>query len=376
VSALAFLRAALAGLLMAWTAGAAAHRPSDAFLSLAVDGAALSGRIEIALQDVDALVGADADGNRVLTWGELRAAGPRLAATVADHLGVRGDNRACTLAVSDLLVSQRSDGRYAWLALKGACAAPPRELEIGYTLLFGIDPTHRALLRLDANGATHTAVLGPDSRLQRWTLAGTSHGRAFANYLVEGVRHIWIGIDHILFLLALLLPSVMVWRAVGWQPVTRLRPALLDVTATVTAFTAAHSVTLTLAALDVVRLPGAAVESAIAASVVFAALNNLRPLVWRRRWLMAFGFGLIHGFGFASVLGDLGLPQDLRMLSLLAFNLGVELGQLAIVLIAVPLAYALRASRVYRVGVLRAGSLAVAAVAAWWFLQRSGLLPG
>jgi hypothetical protein len=366
----------IATLLLAWSVGVSAHRPSDAFLSLAVDGAAVSGHIEIAVQDVDALVGADADGDRRLSWGELRAAGPRLAATVIEHLQLRGDDRACALAVGDLLVHRRSDGVYAWLALHGSCAAPPRDLQIGYALLFDLDPTHRAMLRLDADDSTQTAVFTPEGRVQAFTLAGSSNWRAFIAYLVEGVHHIWIGIDHILFLLALLLPSVLVWRAAGWQPVVRLRPALLDVTATVTAFTVAHSITLTLAALDLVRLPGAAVESAIAASVVLAALNNLRPLVWRRRWLLAFGFGLIHGFGFASVLGELGLPQGLRVLSLLAFNLGVELGQLAIVLVAVPLAYVLRATRFYRVGVLRVGSLAVAAVAAWWFFERSGVVPG
>jgi hypothetical protein len=353
---------------------AEAHRPSDAFLSLTVDGASLSGQLEIAVQDVDALIGADADGDRRLTWGELRAAGPRLAATALEQLQLRGDGRACTLAVADLLVHRRNDGVYAWLALQGECATAPRELQIGYGLLFDLDPTHRAMLRLDADNGTQTAVFSPDRRVQAWTLAGSSHWRAFGDYLVEGVRHIWIGIDHILFLLALLLPSVLVWRAAGWQPVCRLRPALLDVTATVTAFTAAHSITLTLAALDVVRLPGAAVEAAIAASVVLAALNNLRPLVWRRRWLLAFGFGLIHGFGFASVLGELGLPQGLRVLSLLAFNIGVELGQLAIVLVAVPLAYALRASRFYRIGVLRVGSLAVVLLAGIWFVQRTALM--
>jgi hypothetical protein len=361
-----------AGLLAA--APAMAHRPSDAFLSLSLVDTALSGQLELALRDVDALVSADADGDRQLTWGELRASAPQLARAVDAGLRVSADGSACTLAVADLLVHARSDGRYAWLALAGSCPAPPRTLAIDYRLLFDLDPTHRGLLRLDAGGQSHAAVFGPQAGVREWQIGESSATSAFADYLVEGVRHIWIGIDHILFLLALLLPAVLVWRATGWQPVTALRPALLDVTATVTAFTVAHSITLTLAALDLVRLPGAAVESAIAASVVLAALNNLRPLIWRRRWLLAFAFGLIHGFGFASVLGELGLPADLRLLSLLAFNLGVELGQLAIVLLAVPLAYALRASRFYRVGVLRLGSLAVAAVAVLWFLQRSGLL--
>ena len=138
----------------------------------------------------------------------------------------------------------------------------------------------------------------------------------------------------------------------------------------VTAFTLAHSITLSLAALQVISLPSRLVESVIAASVVLAALNNLRGTVDKRRWVMAFAFGLIHGFGFASVLADLGLPQGALVLALVGFNLGVELGQLAIVAVFLPLAFWLRTTRFYRVGVLTGGSIIVALLASWWFLQR------
>ena len=139
----------------------------------------------------------------------------------------------------------------------------------------------------------------------------------------------------------------------------------------VTAFTLAHSITLSLAVLGVVTLPSRFVESVIAASVVVAALNNLRGTVDRRRWVMAFVFGLVHGFGFASVLADLGLPQGALALALVGFNLGVEIGQLAIVAAFLPAAYLLRATAFYRVGVLRVGSLAVAVLASWWLIERA-----
>ncbi len=138
----------------------------------------------------------------------------------------------------------------------------------------------------------------------------------------------------------------------------------------VTAFTLAHSITLSLAALEIISLPSRLVESAIAASVVFAALNNLRGTIESKRWVMAFAFGLIHGFGFASVLADLGLPQGALVLALVGFNAGVELGQLAIVAVFLPLAFALRGTSFYRVGVLKAGSVLVAMLAAWWLVQR------
>jgi hypothetical protein len=170
-----------------------------------------------------------------------------------------------------------------------------------------------------------------------------------------------VGFDHLLFLLALLLPSVL-WRENGrWQAVGSLGPAVKDVVAVVTAFTVAHSLTLTLAALGWVALPARWVESAIAATVVVPG----------RRWAIAFFLGLIHGLGFASVLADLGLPSGALVPALAGFNLGVEAGQLAIVGVFVPLAFAARETRFYRRGALGLGSAAVAAIALLWLAERS-----
>ena len=153
----------------------------------------------------------------------------------------------------------------------------------------------------------------------------------------------------------------------------RTEPRLfgLDVLRVVTSFTIAHSITLSLAALGFVSLPSRLVESTIAFSVLLAAINNIRPVVAEKRWLVAFLFGLIHGFGFASVLADLGLPQGALALALLGFNLGVECGQLAIVAAFLPLAFAIRRSVFYRRVVLFCGSLAIALVAAVWFTERA-----
>jgi hypothetical protein len=149
-----------------------------------------------------------------------------------------------------------------------------------------------------------------------------------------------------------------------------LRTALTEVLWVVTAFTVAHSITLSIAALQIVELPSRLVESAIAASVALAAANNLWPVVERRRWLVAFGFGLIHGFGFASVLTELGLPKDALVLSLLGFNVGVEIGQLVIVACFLPAAYLLRNSPFYRKGVLVGGSILTLLVALVWLAER------
>jgi len=230
---------------------------------------------------------------------------------------------------------------------------------------------HRGLLRLNLDGTAQTAVLSPQRAEQRFAAGEVSRLAAFGQYLVEGIWHIWIGFDHILFLLALLLPAVLVHEAGRWRGVARFGEALREVLWVVTAFTIAHSITLTLAAMGLVSLPSRLVESAIAASVVLAAANNLKPLVEHRRWMVAFGFGLIHGFGFASVLAELGLPQETLVLSLLGFNLGVETGQLAIVGVFLPLAYALRATGFYRRGVFIGGSLLTLGIALVWLIERA-----
>uniref|UniRef100_UPI0035B22493 HupE/UreJ family protein n=1 Tax=Chitinimonas sp. TaxID=1934313 RepID=UPI0035B22493 len=181
---------------------------------------------------------------------------------------------------------------------------------------------------------------------------------------------------HILFLISLLIPAVMILvpqsgRAAGWQPADALKPVLKDAIGIVTAFTVAHSITLCLAALDIVRLPSRLVESAIAVSVLLAALNNLYPLVHRRRWLVTFAFGLIHGFGFASALAELDLGRGSLLASLFGFNLGVELGQLAIVVGFLPLAFWLRQQLLYRRFVLQGGSFAIALISLGWFGERA-----
>jgi hypothetical protein len=139
----------------------------------------------------------------------------------------------------------------------------------------------------------------------------------------------------------------------------------------VTAFTVAHSLTLSLAALGMVKLPVRLTESAIALSVALAAANNLWPLIRERGWMVAFAFGLVHGFGFATALSDLGLAKGALALPLIGFNLGVEIGQLAIVAVFLPAAFALRRTWLYQDPLLRFGSALIVVVATAWCAERA-----
>jgi HupE / UreJ protein len=360
-----------AGVIAVLLPPASAHKSSDSYLSLRIDGGRISGQWDIALRDLDYAIGIDTDNDGVITWGELRAHHRAIAAYALSNLQLAADGSICPTHATDHLVDEHSDGAYEVLQFSVDCPAAPAILSIKYTLLFDLDPQHRGLLRLEREGRTHTAVFSPDHAT--WQLEGHSValGRQFLDYFETGVWHIWTGFDHILFLCALLLPAVLEHRGGRRQAVATFRQAFFEVFRIVTAFTVAHSITLSLAVLGFITLPSRLIESTIAASVVAAALNNLYPLIEKRLWIVAFVFGLVHGLGFANVLTDLALPKPALAVSLVSFNLGVEAGQLAIVAAFLPLAYLSRRSWLYPRLVLGAGSLSIVAVASIWLIERS-----
>ena len=193
---------------------------------------------------------------------------------------------------------------------------------------------------------------------------------AFTGTVWLGADHIFIGTDHILFVLVLLLPAVMLYSlSNGWKPVPSFGGALWRVLKIATAFTIAHSITLTLGGLGIVELPSKLVETIIAISIIAAAFHNLRPVFANREALIAFAFGIFHGFGFAGLLSDLGVGRGQRLLSLFGFNLGVEIGQAFIILLLFPALFLLRRT-IYYPWLLRIGSIVLAGVAFIWAIER------
>lgn len=325
-------------MLMLWPAVARAHKPSDSYLSLDVADDSVGGQWDVALRDLDRALQLD-DGDGLLHGRELRG-----LARALSQIHIEG----CALQIrGPLRTIEHSDGAYVRIPFVGDCVSSPRSLH--YAFFFALDPQHRAIV----HSGEQTFVLSSRQR---------SHGLcARGSLLGDGVWHILSGLDHVLFLLALLLPSVLRQRA--------LRPLLADVLRVVTAFTLAHSLTLALGSLGVVRMSAAWVEPAIAASVALAALDNLYPLFGTSGASSAFVLGLLHGFGFSSALSDLGLSGGPLLRALLSFNVGVELGQLALIATFLPMAYLARDARAYG-PLLRGGSLAIAGVSLFWFVQR------
>ena len=363
----------LAIALVALAAGKAqAHQPSDSYLTLKMQENSVQGRWDIALRDLDFLLALDVDDDGRLTWGEVRSRLPEIESYAMQHVALAADGAACPLDVKDRLVDTHADGAYLVLDVVGACPRPPRAVQLRYDFLLGVDAMHRGLLRLAIDQASHSAVLVPGAALQTFQAGRSGGWKTLTSYLANGVHHIWVGYDHLLFLISLLLPSVALRRGGRWVPAPHWRPVAHDVLRTVTAFTVAHSVTLVLASLRIITLPGRWVESVIALTVVLAALNNVFAVIDTRRWLVALVFGLVHGFGFASVLDGLDLPgAGARAVALLGFNLGVEIGQLAVVAVLLPALYLIRGTPVYRRAILAGGSCLVAALASVWLVERA-----
>lgn len=351
---------------------AEAHKPSDSYLVVRTDGERLAAQWDIALRDLDYAIGLDDNGDGAITWGEVRRRHAAIAAYALARLHVAADGDACVSRPTEHLVDNHSDGSYAVVRFRIECPHAPHMLDIGYSLLFDLDPQHRGLLHLSAPAGTRTLLFSSDQRQGRVEVSAPAGAwTGLADFWRDGIWHIWVGFDHVLFLLTLLMPAVLRRESGAWHSVEEFGSAFGGTLKVVSAFTLAHSLTLGLAVLDLIQLPSRWVESGIAASVAIAALNNVSPIFAETRWRVAFGFGLLHGFGFASVLAAPDLSRPQLVLALFGFNAGVETGQLAIVAAFLPLAYLARRTWLYQRFTLVAGSSLIAILAAIWLAERA-----
>ncbi|MBL8331176.1 MAG: HupE/UreJ family protein [Rubrivivax sp.] len=406
-------RGLLSGLLSAllWAGlvpSAAAHQASDALLNLRWLPAAhgqpsheslIEQRLDIALRDLDREWPLDGDGDGSLRWGEVLAQWPQIQALAAQGVTLHAGARPCHAGRQGVpQLVQHGEQAHAVLQTRWSCPADGGPLTLRYTLFQQTDAGHRGLLRVAGAGARDALVVlapGDTASLPRphrdagsglgdaaqAAVASTCPGCADSapaprtgpgaiGFFLEGLRHIGSGLDHLLFLASLLVVAVCAREDGRWVPRRSAAAAWAETARLVTAFTLAHSLTLALAVAGVLAPPARWVESLVAASLLLAALDNLRPLLPGPRWGVVAVFGAVHGFGFAGPLQALGLQRGELALPLLAFNLGVEAGQLLLVALLLPLALAWRHAPAYRVGVVQGGSAAVALLATAWTAQR------
>jgi hydrogenase/urease accessory protein HupE len=358
--------ATIAACAVATVAGA--HPAPFSYLDLHLDADGTSGVLVI--HDFDAAFELGIEEPQSLLAPELAAArSPELERIVDRRLQITADSEP--LAPQWQTVEVLPDRQSLRFGFTLPDARAPGRIGID-TVLFPYDPSHQTFINVYENGRLASQAILDAGRHQFDHYPGTAQGRVAVvqSFIGSGFEHILIGPDHLLFLLGLLLLGGSLWR----------------LATIVTAFTLGHSVTLSLAALDVVRVAPSLVEPAIALSIVVVGVDNL--LVRQRRAampsrvasldlrpFMAVAFGLIHGFGFAAVLREVGLPPGALAWSLAAFNVGVELGQLAVVAVAVPL---LAGVRRYDVVLADSGavlaSVAVIGAGLYWFAQRIGVI--
>ena len=349
-----------------------AHLASDSYLQIEIgEDGGVRGQWDIALRDLDAAVGLDANEDGTITWGELRAKAREIEAYAFGRLALSRGGSACAHKATNLLVDHHAGYAYAVLPFTTQCPANGR-LTLRYGLLFDLDPSHRGLLTVVNGGQFSTGVLTPDHAEMTLERSPEQLGDQVARFLAFGFEHILLGYDHLLFI-AVLLVTAALRRADGsrWTAIDGLGRVLIETIKTLTAFTLAHALVLTPAVLGMVNVPARLVEPAVALTIMLAAIDNIHPILPRLRWQVAFLFGLIHGLSFASVLGPMRLPPLGFALALGSFNIGVEAGQIALALLLVPIAFVLRHESVYCRLIAPGVSTCALFLAGVWFLDRA-----
>lgn len=334
-----------------------AHGSNLSFLDLALDDDGIRATLQIPVEEARSLLQLTARQDE-----KPAEAHARLAAWFVHSVRLTTDEGMCTGTAGEVSISADP---VSSLTATYTCPGSLAAFDVYSRLLDALGRDHVTFVRVESGELTHQAMLTAGDSHTRFEIGSTSWVDAAGTFLVLGMEHIFLGFDHVLFLLTLLL----------------IGGTLKRIVLVATSFTVAHSITLSLAALEIVNLPGAFVESVIALSIGWVALENFRfarrsvdgiePLALRLRWVLTFAFGLIHGFGFAGVLGELGLPRQHLAVALGAFNIGVELGQVVILVAAYPLLQKLDGLSWYRPRGVQVASLGVLALAVYWFLERA-----
>ncbi len=374
---------------------AAAHTTEDPYLYLFVSDPAdsqiaLDGRVELSVSDLESILGRSFGSDDPTIKAELDLAGDQIRRFIAQHVSIGTDDSPESqwpLTFGDVeLFRERDDLAFAVIPyvveVPSDVTEAPTELAIRFDPFFdeienGTIDDRTGLLLLTGGwtagsydrDAESLITFDNNSRQQQIELGDRTQWQNFVSSIGLGIDHIRTGPDHIMFVLALLLPSVLVFGG-GWQPVNGFLSGLWRVLKIATFFTIAHSITFTLAGMGWLPLPPPKiVESIIALSIAAAALHNLRPVFPNREWTLSFVFGLFHGMGFASLVADLDVSRTSQLVSLIGRNVGIEIGQVVVILISFPALFLLRRTSWYE-PILTVGSILLAVLSLSWMVER------
>ncbi|MEL7161880.1 MAG: HupE/UreJ family protein [Bacteroidota bacterium] len=368
--------------------GLNAHKPDQSYVYLNIYENAIEGRIELNTTDINRILGVNLP-EKGATDAQTAPLHDRIQAYLLRHTAFSYDGKTIPIRWTTAQVfnidEEDEPDFVQYNFVLDQSGELPRLIDVKYDAVLELNDQHRGALLIEQHWKdgvvdNHTKInyiFTPAAPTTTLDLDDTSIWKGVWALVKLGVWHIWIGLDHILFIVALIPPSVVrrkenetgPFGISKWRPVDKFKPAFLYIIKIVTFFTIAHSITLALAALELVNLPSRYVESLIAFSIGLAALHNIRPIFRGKEWVIAFVFGLFHGFGFASVLGEKGLGSDFLAWSLFGFNVGVEIGQLLIICMVFPVLFLLRKTKLYPLLILF-GSIFLIFVALYWTIER------
>jgi hypothetical protein len=359
--------------LFASAGEASAHQTRLSYVSVEDEAGTIAANVKISFLDLEVSAGIDQDFDGRITWGEAKAAIPRVAAYVQSHTAMSAGGPCVLRQISAAPEMLNGEG-YLDLGFGVMCPGKGAAVQVASTMFLEIDPTSRVLVSSRTGGEAQSYVLGiGDKRAAEAALGAQTAAQSTAkapasllSYFEEGVSHLFGGPDHMLFLLVLVIPAIYAGNGIRSVAIAVLLP--------VTGFTLGHALTLTSAASGLIRPPAQIVEILIAVTILLTAIDNIRAFIPGPRSVVAFAFGLIHGFGFASALGALEVSGWQMAVALLGFNLGIEAGQAMLALAVAPALYVVR-EPARRLHVLPTGvSVLAGLMAVFWIVQRAGLV--
>lgn len=370
-----------------------AHNPDQSYLYFKIYEDRIEGTVEMTVKDINIALessidpspyfkGKDDEITTAPLPTEWESYAPQLKAYLLSKIAIKTGGQDLTINFDELEILKLTKTIYILYHFDlNPISEVPDNLEIDYNVLFDKVDIHRGLTIIAHNWkagiinneSLSSLIFSPNDTVQSLSLTDSSIWQGFLALVKLGMWHIYIGIDHIFFLLALILPSVILKRRredrLDIKPVEKFSTSIMYILKIVTLFTIAHSITLSLAALGYINLESRIVESLIAFSIGLAALHNIYPIVNRGEGLITFLFGLFHGMGFASVLGEKGIEGEYLAVSLFGFNIGVEIGQILIVCAIFPILFFLRGKPVYK-KILIWGSWFLIAASLYWLIER------
>lgn len=366
-------------LLLASALPVLGHNLGQSYVYLRIYENSISGRFEIILEDLNLALNKQ-PGEPLITLENLAEHQQDIEQYLSEHTRFSVGGTPLPISFTDFDTLKTQKATFVLLQfnlLEGRVR--PDILQVDYSVMFDVNPDHIGMVLIQHywrggifnNESQPSLVLSEDRQTQLLDISRYTMFTGFLGVIKLGIKHMLQGIDHLLFLSALILPAAMVRREREWEPAGDFGTALATIIAIVTLYTLGHSLTLSLAAMGIVDLPTRLVETFIALSIAMAALNVLFPLFKKKFALVVFSFGLLQGFGLAGELGYLGVLKEHTAASLVAFSLGVVFFHVAVIVTIFPALYFLRSYIFYPKIILKLGAAVLITMSLVWFVDRA-----